>query len=65
LLLRTERSGVAHCPACNATLSTASDIEFVEMESSMGIFAASKRFYVATCESCGETIGSGVAGAKA
>ena len=56
---------MVHCPDCETTLSEKSDIEFVEMDSTTGFIAASKRFYVANCAACGATIGSGVAGAKA
>ncbi|WP_226007639.1 hypothetical protein [Natrinema salinisoli] len=56
---------MVHCPECDATLSAESDIDFVETEATTGFIAASKRFYVATCATCGATIGSGVAGAKA
>lgn len=56
---------MAHCPDCESTLEDASDLEFVEMDSTTGFLAASKRFYVANCAHCGATIGSGVAGAKA
>ncbi|MDS0475787.1 hypothetical protein [Natrinema sp. 1APR25-10V2] len=56
---------MVHCPDCETTLSAESDIDFVEMDSTTGFLAASKRFYVANCAACGATIGSGVAGAKA
>lgn len=56
---------MVHCPDCEATLAEGSDIDFVEMDSTVGFIAASKRFYVASCAACGATIGSGVAGAKA
>ncbi|MDF9744140.1 hypothetical protein [Natrinema salsiterrestre] len=56
---------MVHCPECDTTLSAESEIDFVETESTTGFIAASKRFYVATCATCGATIGSGVAGAKA
>jgi len=54
-----------HCPDCETTLSEGSDLEFVEVDSTVGFLAASKRYYVARCANCGATIGSGVAGAKA
>jgi hypothetical protein len=56
---------MVHCPDCETTLEASADIEFVEMDSTTGILAASKRFYVANCSECGRTLGSGVAGAKA
>ncbi|WP_267641339.1 hypothetical protein [Haloarchaeobius amylolyticus] len=56
---------MVHCPACETTLSDASDVAFTEADATTGIIAASKRFYVASCAECGETLGSGVAGAKA
>jgi predicted nucleic-acid-binding Zn-ribbon protein len=56
---------MVHCPECEATFSDKSDVEFIEMDSSKGIFKASKRFYLVACGSCGAAIGSGVAGAKA
>ncbi|WP_439027961.1 hypothetical protein [Haloarchaeobius sp. DT45] len=56
---------MVHCPACETTLADASDVEFIETDAVTGFFKASKRFYVASCASCGETLGSGVAGAKA
>ncbi|WP_276270713.1 hypothetical protein [Haloarcula litorea] len=56
---------MVHCPDCEATLQSADDVAFVEMDATTGILAASKRFYVAECAECGSTIGSGVAGAKA
>lgn len=55
---------MVHCPECDSTLSKQSDIEFVEMDATTGIFKASKRFYVAACDHCGAAIGTGVAGAK-
>ncbi|WP_435365254.1 hypothetical protein [Haloarchaeobius sp. DYHT-AS-18] len=56
---------MVHCPACETTLADASDVEFTETDATTGFIAASKRFYVASCAECGETLGSGVAGAKA
>jgi len=56
---------MVHCQECQATLATAKDIEFRETDSKLGVFRASKRFYVIECANCGKTIGSGVAGAKA
>ena len=56
---------MVHCPDCETTLANESDVEFVEVDSKTGFFAASKRFYVVNCAACGKTLGSGVAGAKA
>ena len=56
---------MVHCPDCGTTLAEESDVEFVEMDSTTGFLKASKRFYVANCATCGATLGSGVAGAKA
>lgn len=56
---------MAHCPECDSDLARKEDVEFVEMDSSTGFFAASKRFYLVACGHCGAAIGGGVAGAKA
>ncbi|QIB72958.1 hypothetical protein GL213_00080 [Halogeometricum borinquense] len=56
---------MVHCPECQSTLSSSEDISFEETEARTGFIRASKRFYTANCASCGMTIGSGVAGAKA
>jgi hypothetical protein len=56
---------MVHCPECDTTLSDPEDVEFVEIDSQTGIFAASKRFYLTACAHCGAAIGTGVAGAKA
>jgi predicted nucleic-acid-binding Zn-ribbon protein len=55
---------VAHCPNCRATVERAEDVDFAEMGAKMGFIKSSKRFYVASCASCGHTLGSGVAGAE-
>ncbi len=55
---------MAHCPECKTEFADADDVEFVEMDATTGFFAASKRFYVVACATCGAAIGSGVAGAK-
>lgn len=55
---------MVHCPECEATLAEKSDVEFIEMDATTGIFVASKRFYLVACNDCGVAIGSGVAGAK-
>ncbi|GGO00302.1 hypothetical protein [Haloarcula pellucida] len=55
---------MVHCPDCETALADESDVEFVEMDATTGFLAASKRFYVANCAECGNTLGSGVAGAK-
>lgn len=53
---------MVHCPECRSTLEERSDLEFVEMDATMGFLRASKRYYLARCADCGGTIGSGVAG---
>lgn len=55
---------MAHCPNCRATVERAEDVDFAEMGAKMGFIKSSKRFYVASCASCGHTLGSGVAGAE-
>lgn len=55
---------MVHCPECETVLSEQSDVEFVEMDSSFGFLAASKRFYLVACNECGVALGSGVAAAK-
>jgi len=54
---------MVHCPECETTLEAASDVEFLDMDSTTGFFKASKRFYLVACADCGAAIGSGVAGA--
>jgi len=56
---------MVHCPECETTFESIDDVEFVDVDSSIGLFTASKRFYTANCAACGRTIGSGVAGARA
>lgn len=56
---------MVHCKECGTTLSAIEDVEFVDVESSLGIVRASKRFYVANCAACGSAIGSGVAAKSA
>jgi len=56
---------MVHCPNCEATLADESDVEFDDVDSSIGFLKASKRFYVARCADCGTTIGTGVAGKSA
>jgi len=54
---------MVHCPECEAEIVDESDVEFVDMDSTMaGLFRSAKRFYVVGCNSCGAVIGSGVAG---
>jgi hypothetical protein len=54
---------MVHCPECEAEITDASDVEFLDMESKMaGLFKLAKRFYVAACDDCGAAIGTGVAG---
>lgn len=55
---------MVHCPECETALTTADDVEFVEMDAKAGFIRASKRFYTTACAECGATIGSGIAGAK-
>lgn len=52
------------CPDCGETITSMSDLEFTEMGAKMGVFRASKRFYAASCDACGRTLGTGVAGAS-
>jgi ribosomal protein S27E len=54
---------MVHCPECEATLAESEDVEFLDMDTSGGLFTASKRFYLVACADCGAAIGSGVAGA--
>ncbi len=56
---------MVHCSDCEVTLSEKEDVEFIEMDASIGFFASSKRFYLIACGHCGAAIGGGVAGAKA
>ena len=55
---------MVHCPECDGEIADGSDVEFAEMDAKIGFFKASKRFYVVACDSCGATIGSGVAGGR-
>ncbi len=52
------------CPDCGTTVTSMSDLEFAEMGATMGVVRASKRFYAASCGTCGRTFGTGVAGAS-
>ncbi|UPV99736.1 hypothetical protein M0R88_14595 [Halorussus gelatinilyticus] len=54
---------MVHCPECETTLEEQADVEFLDMDSTTGIFKTSKRFYLVACADCGAAIGSGVAGA--
>ncbi|ELZ98184.1 hypothetical protein C440_03013 [Haloferax mucosum ATCC BAA-1512] len=54
---------MVHCPECEKTFEDASDVEFLDMDSTSGFFTAAKRFYLVACGNCGAAIGSGVAGA--
>jgi predicted nucleic-acid-binding Zn-ribbon protein len=56
---------MVHCSECETSLASMDDVEFVDVESRTGFVRASKRFYVVECASCGYSIGSGVAGARA
>lgn len=54
---------MVHCPECDATVATESDVEFADLDAKMtGVFRSSKRFYVVACTDCGAAIGGGVAG---
>ena len=55
---------MVHCPECESEILDQSDIDFIDMDSNVGIFKASKRFYVVACNDCGAAIGSGVAGGR-
>ena len=55
---------MVHCPHCDTELDEASDVEFLDLDSTSGFFKAAKRFYIVGCGECGAAIGSGVAGAR-
>ncbi|WP_247730903.1 hypothetical protein [Halovivax limisalsi] len=55
---------MAHCSDCESPLESTADLEFRDVDSSIGFVNASKRYYVANCANCGATIGSGVAAAS-
>lgn len=54
-----------HCPNCETEIETDADVTFTEVNAATGLIRASKRYYTANCATCGESLGSGVAGAKA
>lgn len=55
---------MAHCPDCQSSIESTEDLDFRDVDSSIGFINASKRYYVANCANCGTTIGSGVAAAS-
>lgn len=55
---------MAHCPDCQSSIESTADLDFRDVDSSLGFINASKRYYVANCANCGATIGSGVAAAS-
>lgn len=55
---------MAHCPECETTIASTDDLVFEDVDSNFGLLSAPKRYYVATCAACGNTIGSGVAAAS-
>ncbi len=55
---------MTHCPNCETRVESLDDVAFADVESSVGFLRASKRFYEASCAACGETLGTGVAGAS-
>lgn len=56
---------MVHCPECRASLDEIDDVTFADVDARIGFLRASKRFYTASCASCGAVIGNGVAGARA
>lgn len=54
-----------HCPNCETEIETGADVEFTDVDATTGLIRASKRYYTANCATCGHSLGSGVAGAKA
>lgn len=56
---------MAHCPNCEASIASLEDVTFADLGAQLGFLQASKRFYEASCAACGETLGTGVAGASA
>lgn len=55
---------MAHCPDCQSSIESTADLDFRDVDSSLGFVTAPKRYYVANCANCGATIGSGVAAAS-
>ncbi|MFB6193480.1 MAG: hypothetical protein ABEI75_00310 [Halobaculum sp.] len=54
-----------HCPNCETEITGDADVTFTDVDATTGVVRASKRYYTVACASCGESLGSGVAGAKA
>jgi len=55
---------MVHCPHCEADLTEADDVDFLDLDSTNTFLTAAKRFYIVGCGECGAAIGSGVAGAR-
>lgn len=56
---------MVHCPACETTIESAADVEFVDAGTERGFFEAPKRMYTANCAACGTVIAHGVAAKSA
>lgn len=58
------RLSAVRCPNCETEIETDADVEFAEIDATTGVIRASKRYYTASCATCNESLGGGVAGAK-